>query len=234
MRSRAGRLASGVVVLILVAWLGVEAVSAAAIRGTIVNAGPPPERKQIPINIDQYVCGKSRESEDLIVGVNRGIRWAVVSLQSPPAGPRPDPPAKPVQMDQQQCVYIPRVVVVPAGGTVEFLNTDRLLHNLHSASSENPTFNRTQPKGRTIPVVFKKPEIVRIDCDLHTWMRAWVVVADHPFFAVTGPQGEFVLDNVPPGKYTLKVWHETLGTVTRDVTVSDQDTAGVTVEMGKK
>jgi hypothetical protein len=83
-------------------------------------------------------------------------------------------------------------------------------------------------------VVFKKPEIVRIDCDLHTWMRAWVVVADHPFFVVTGPQGEFVLENVPPGKYTLKVWHETLGTVTRDVTVGDQDTTGLTVEMGKK
>jgi plastocyanin len=234
MRGGAGRLASGVVVVIVVAWLGVEAASAAAIRGTILNAGPPPERKQIPINIDQYVCGKSKESEDLIVGANRGIRWAVVSLQSPPPGPRPEATAKPVQMDQQQCVYIPRVVVVPVGGTVEFLNNDRLLHNLHSASTENATFNRTQPKGRTIPMVFKKPEIVRVDCDLHTWMRAWVVVADHPFFAVTGPQGEFVLDNVPPGKYTLKVWHETLGTVTRDVTVGDQDAAGVTVEMGKK
>lgn len=234
MRGGAGRVASGVVGVIVVAWLGVEAASAAAIRGSILNAGPPPERKQIPINIDQYVCGKSKESEDLIVGANRGIRWAVVSLQSPPPSPRPEVTAKPVQMDQQQCVYLPRVVVVPVGGTVEFLNTDRLLHNLHSASTENPTFNRTQPKGRTIPMVFKKPEIVRIDCDLHTWMRAWVVVADHPFFAVTGPQGEFVLDNVPPGKYTLKVWHETLGTVTRDVTVGDQDAAGVTVEMGKK
>ena len=234
MKRGAGRLASGVVVVIVVAWLGLEAAAAAAIRGTILNAGPPPERKQIPINIDQYVCGKSKETEDLIVGANRGIRWAVVSLQSPPPGPRPEPTAKPVPMDQQQCVYIPRVVVVPVGGTVEFLNNDRLLHNLHSASTENPTFNRTQPKGRTIPMVFKKPEIVRIDCDLHTWMRAWVVVADHPFFAVTGPQGEFVLDNVPPGKYTLKVWHEMPGTVTRDVTVGDQDAAGVTVEMGKK
>ena len=234
MSSRARRLASGVVVLILVAWLDVEAASGAAIRGAILNAGPPPPRKQIPINIDQYVCGKSKESEELVVGPNRGIQWAVVSLQSLPPGSRTEAPAKTVQMDQQQCVYIPRVLVVPVGGTVDFLNSDRLLHNLHSASSENPTFNRTQPKGRTIPVVFKKPEIVRIDCDLHTWMRAWVVVADHPFFVVTGPQGEFVLENVPPGKYTLKVWHETLGTVTRDVTVGDQDTTGLTVEMGKK
>jgi plastocyanin len=235
MRSGAGRLACGVVGIALAGWLaGVDAVSAAAIRGVVLNAGPAPERKQIPINIDQYVCGKSRESEELIVGPSRGIRWAVVSLQAPPVGARSEPPSKPVQMDQQQCVYIPRVVVVPVGGTVEFLNSDRLLHNLHSLSTENSTFNRTQPKGRTVPVVFKKPEIVRIDCDLHSWMRAWVVVAEHSYYAVTGANGEFVLDNVPPGKYTLKIWQETLGTVTRDVTVGEQDTTGVTVEMGKK
>ncbi len=235
MRSGAGRVACGVIGMVLATWgAGVGVVAAAAIRGVVVNAGPAPERKQIPINIDQYVCGKGRESEELVVGANRGIRWAVVSLQTPPAGTRAEPPAKPVQMDQQQCVYVPRVAVVPVGGTVEFLNSDRLLHNLHSASSENPTFNRTQPKGRTIPVVFKKPEIVRVDCDLHTWMRAWVVVAEHPFYTVTGANGEFALDNVPPGKYTLKIWQETLGTVTREVTVGDNDTAGVTVEMGKK
>jgi len=215
-------------------WPGAGVVSAAAIRGVVVNAGPAPERKQIPINIDQYVCGKGRESEELVVGANRGIRWAVVSLQTPPAGTRAEPPAKPVQMDQQQCVYIPRVVVVPVGGTVEFLNSDRLLHNLHSASSENPTFNRTQPKGRTIPVVFKKPETVRIDCEPHTWMREGVVVAEHAFYPATGANGEFVLDNVPPGKYTLRIWQETLGAVAREVTVGDSDTTGVTVEMGKK
>jgi plastocyanin len=236
MSTRTGRLASGLVALTLAGWCyGSDDASAAAIRGTVLYVGPPPERKQIPINIDQYVCGKSRENEELVIGPNRGIRWAVVSLQNPPAGARPDPSAaKPVSVDQQQCVYVPRVVVVPVGGTVDFLNSDRLLHNLHSTSSENPTFSRTQPKGRTIPVVFKKPEIVRIDCDLHTWMRAWVVVAEHPFFAVTGPQGEFVLDSVPPGKYTLKVWQETLGTVTREVTVGEQDTTGVTVELRKK
>jgi len=229
--TRAGCVAA---LLAAACWPAVDAASAGAIRGTVLNGGPPPERKPIAINIDQYVCGKGRENEELIVGPNRGIRWAVVSLVNPPAGGRTDAAAKPVQMDQQQCVYVPRVVVVPVGGTVEFLNSDRLLHNLHSLSSENPSFNRTQPKGRTVPVVFKKPEIVRIDCDLHAWMRAWVVVAEHPFFAVTGPQGEFVLDNVPPGKYTLKVWQETLGTVTREVTVGEQDLTGVTLEMGKK
>jgi hypothetical protein len=100
-------------------------------------------------------------------------------------------------------------------------------------SKDNAVFNRTQPKGRTIPLVFKRPEIVRIDCDLHPWMRAWVVVADHPFYAVTGKQGDFLLENVPPGRYTLQVWHESLGTVQRDVAVNGS-VATITVEMGEK
>lgn len=234
MRSPTGRLVRIVVLGVVGCLVVAGPVAAASIRGTVLYVGPALERKQTPINIDKYVCGQSRESDELVFGANRGIRWAVVSLHSPPAGARWGPSAKPVQIDQQACVYIPRVVVVPVGGTVEFLNSDRLLHNLHSVSTENPTFNRTQPTGRTISMVFQKPEIVRIDCDLHTWMRAWVVVADHPFFAVTGANGEFALHDVPPGKYTLKIWQEILGTVTREVTIGDTDTVGVTVEMGKK
>ncbi|PYN03663.1 MAG: hypothetical protein DME02_23085, partial [Candidatus Rokuibacteriota bacterium] len=135
-----------------------------------------------------------------------------------------------VEMDQKGCVFVPRVVIVPAGGTVEFLNSDRLLHNLHSASNENATFNRTQPRGRVIPVTFSKPEIVQMNCDLHSWMRAWVVVADHPFYALSNDAGEFVLPNVPSGKYVLQIWQETLGTTSREVTVGADD-ARVTVEL---
>jgi hypothetical protein len=97
-------------------------------------------------------------------------------------------------------------------------------------SRENGSFNRTQPKGRTIPVTFSRPEIVRINCDLHSWMRAWVVVADHAFYALTTDSGEFTLPPVPPGKYVLRLWHETLGTTTRDVTVGDQN-ARVRIEL---
>jgi plastocyanin len=234
MRSLGGRLACSVALAVVGCQLSAGPVPAASIKGAVVYTGPAPEKKMIPINIDQYVCGKSREGDELVLGGNRGIRWAVVSLQSPPPGARWEPSSRPVQMDQQGCVYAPRVVIVPVGGTVEFLNSDPLLHNLHSVSTENPTFNRTQPKGRMIPVVFKKAETVRVDCDLHTWMRSWVVATEHPFFAITGPNGEYVLDNVPPGKYVLKIWQEILGTVTREVTVGDKDTTGVTVEMGKK
>lgn len=137
-------------------------------------------------------------------------------------------------MDQKQCAFVPRVVVVPVGGTVEFLNSDRLLHNVKSAGKENPPFNRAQPHARSISFKFKKPEILRVDCDLHSWMRGWVVVAEHPFYAVTNEQGEFILDNVPPGKYSLQVWQESLGTVTQEVVVSKRGTTTVTVTMSKK
>jgi plastocyanin len=168
--------------------------------------------------------------EDLAVGPQGGVKNVVVWLQTPPPGATwPTAPVK-VEMDQKGCAFVPRVVLVPVGGTVEFLNSDRLLHNLHSASRENATFNRTQPRGRVIPVTFSKPEFVQVNCDLHSWMRAWVVVADHPYYALSNDAGEFVLANVPPGKYVLQIWQETLGTMNRDVTVGADD-ARVTVEL---
>ena len=202
---------------------------AGVIRGVVSFSGAL-EAKKLPVTIDQYICGKDKPSEKLVVGPQRGVKNAVVWLRTPPPGATwPSAPVK-VEMDQKECVFVPRVVLVPAGGTVEFLNSDRLLHNLHSVSKENPTFNRTQPRGRAIPVAFAKPEIIRITCDLHSWMQAWVVVAEHPFYAVTGEAGEFELPNVPPGTYTLQIWQETLGVTTRDVTVAS-DEGRVKVEL---
>ena len=233
-------LPAGIVLVIVVAALAWSA-EAAAIRGVVQLASGPQESRKVPVTIDQYVCGTEKEAEDLVIGRDGGIRNVVVWLETPPANGRADggparadavtaktePPPK-TAMDQKACVFTPRVVIVPASGTVDFLNSDRLLHNLHSVSRENPSFNRTQPKGRTIPITFSRPEIVRIDCDLHSWMRGWVVVADHPFYALTDAAGGFALPPVPPGKYVLKVWHETLGTTTHDVTVGAQD-ARVTI-----
>ena len=206
---------------------------AGAIKGHVRFTGPAPERKTLPVTTDQYLCGKEKDAGDLVLSPDKGIRNAVVWLTSAPPGTKRQTSSAPVPLDQQQCVFIPRVIVVPVGGTVEFLNSDRLLHNIHSQSKGNPSFNRTQPKGRTIPIAFTKPEIIRIDCDLHPWMRAWVVVAEHPFYAVTGASGEFALGNLPAGQYTLNVWQETLGTVTKDVTVGEADTA-VVIEMGRR
>ena len=202
-----------------------------AIKGKVVFAGSVPPAKKVDITIDQYVCGTTKDAGDLLLSPQKELRNAVVWLDNPPADAAGPAKAEKVEMDQNGCVFIPRVVVVPAGGTVDFLNSDRLLHNIHASPKLNVSFNRTQPKDRTIPVTFTKPEIVRINCDLHSWMLGWVVVAAHPFYAVTGADGQFSFDNLPPGQYKLQVWHERLGTVPATVMVGDQQPARVTVEM---
>ena len=227
------------VVIVLLAWTvslwlpGAGAAWAGTIQGTVKLGGAALEPKKLPVTVDHSVCGKEKDAEDVVVSPGKGIRNVVVSLQTPPPDATWKAPLPSVQMDQRQCVFLPRVVLVPVGGTVEFLNGDRLLHNLRTRNTANPAFNRTQPKGRTIPIAFSKPEIIKLECDLHPWMRAWVVVAEHPFYAVTNDQGEFVLGNVPPGRYSLQFWQETLGTVARDVTVGD-GTSTVAVEMTRK
>ena len=206
---------------------------AGTIKGSVRYSGAAVEQKKIAVTIDQYLCGKEKTAGNLLLSPNNGIHNAVVSLQGVPAGAKwPANPA-PVKMDQIKCDFIPRVVIVPAGSTVEFLNSDRLMHNVRSGGKENPPFNRAQPHARTIAIGFKHPEVLRVDCDLHSWMRGWVVVAEHPFYTVTNDAGEFVLENVPPGKYTLQVWQETLGTTTQEVTVSG-DSTSVAVRMQKR
>jgi hypothetical protein len=215
-------------------WLTGHPSWAETIKGNVRYTGAPIEKKKVSVTIDQYICGKEKEPEDLMLSSNNGIRNAVVSLQNPPPNIKPDWKLPPAKMDQTQCSFVPRVVIVPVGETMEFLNSDRLLHNVRSAAKENSPFNRAQPHARTISFVFKQPELLRVDCDLHSWMRGWVVVAAHPFYAVTNEQGEFSLENVPPGKYTLQVWQESLGNMTQEVTVGSKGTTTVTINMSKK
>ena len=232
---RAGRTKPFCTIVFVAAWCFIADLSRAeTIKGNIRYVGAPIEKKKTPVTIDQYICGKEKEPEDLLLSSNNGIRNAVVSLQNIPPGAKRDWKFPAAKMDQKQCSFLPRVVIVPVGGTVEFLNSDRLLHNVRSTAKENPPFNRAQPHARSISFSFKQSELLRVDCDLHSWMRGWVIVADHPFYAVTNEQGEFVLENVPGGKYTLQVWQESLGKVTQEVVVSDKGTTTVSVGMGKK
>src|SRR5215510_2705318 len=104
--------------------------SAATLKGNVRYAGPRVEKKTLPVTIDQYLCGKEKEAGDLVLSPTNGIRNVVVSLNGGPAGSKPPVNGAPVKMDQKQCVFVPRVVVVPVGGTVELHNSDRLLHNV--------------------------------------------------------------------------------------------------------
>ena len=195
---------------------------AADITGTVSFTGQLPQRAKVPITIDQYICGNEKEPDDLVLGPKRGVQSAVVWIENPPAGAKWPAELPKIEMDQKGCVFVPRVAVVPVGGTVDFLNSDRLLHNLHSLSKDNPSFNRTQPRGRTVPITFSRPELVTITCDLHSWMKSWVVVAEHPYYAVTDAAGGFRIADVPPGRYRLRMWQEALGERTQEVQVGAQ------------
>ncbi len=203
----------------------------ATLTGKVVFAGPVPAQKKIDVTIDQYVCGTQKDAGDLLVSPQKELKNAVVWLDNPPASVTSPTQAAKIEMDQNGCVFIPRIVLVPAGGTVDFLNSDRLLHNIHATPKLNVSFNRTQPKSRTIPVTFAKAEIIRINCDLHSWMLGWVVVTAHPFYAITGADGQFAFDGLPPGQYKLQIWHERLGTIATSVTVGDKQASPVTIEM---
>lgn len=222
----------------VVFWLtcGCLLASGAAWGGTVTGdvryTGQNVQKKKVKVTIDKYICGELKDDETLILSPDKGIRNAVVSLD---LGSKPIKAGQPlpmeVEIDQKKCVFLPHVVVVPEGGTVKFRTSDRLLHNIHSKSKSNRPFNRAQPKGRTVSIKFTKPEIIRVDCDLHSWMHAWVVVADHPFYAITDDQGHFVLNDVPPGQYTLRIWHERLGTITKKVSVTDDGSTPLELEM---
>ena len=216
--------------LLVILWLPGETFGG-AIKGKVVFVGAIPAPRKLEVTIDQYLCGTEKRAEDLLLSPRKEIRNAVAWLENPPRNGAWPARVEKVEMDQKGCTYVPRIVVVPAGGTVDFLNSDRLLHNIHSTPKITASFNRTQPKNRTIPVTFEKPEIVQIICDLHPWMVAWVVVAAHSFYAITGGDGQFTFDNLPAGNYRLRVWHERLGMVSAQVTVGDQQPAQVTVEM---
>ncbi len=148
--------------------------------------------------------------EDQATDAEGGLRWAFVWVSSGvPAGEYPVP-QQPVLLDQTGCRYVPHVLGVRVGQELRIRNSDPLLHNVHALPFSNKGFNFGLPDRGTEEVRrFEKPEtMVRVKCDIHPWMNAWIGVVEHPFFAVTGKDGGFVIDGLPAGRVTLRVWHE--------------------------
>lgn len=208
-----------------------------AIGGTVRFAGPPPPRGTLEVTKDVAVCGASAKlANDLVVGPDGGVAYAVVRLREIDAG-KPFAEGQPT-LDQRGCEYVPHVVLVPVGMPLTILNPDGILHNIRTAGGGpdgNPPLNRAQPKFKTSMVqVFDRPEFLRVACDVHRWMQAWIVVQAHPYYAVTDTRGGFELTDIPPGVYELVIWHETLGEVTRAVTVTPGGRAAIEVTLGAK
>jgi len=138
-------------------------------------------------------------------------------------------PQTPVVIDQRSCVYEPRVVGVRVGQRLQIRNDDDLLHNVHSSSATSNSFNVGQPRaGATYEFTPKAPEVMlKLGCDVHRWMIAFVGVMSHPYFAVSSDAGQFRIAHVPAGTYTIKAWHEQFGERTQTVVVKPGGTARV-------
>ncbi len=187
----------------------------------------------IPVTKDQEVCGKNKQDPSLIVNERGEVQVAVVRLVGIQKG-KAIKEVKPV-LDQEGCAYKPHVLAMPVGTTLEILNSDGLLHNVHSFSKKNKPFNMAQPKYRKkITQTFKEAELISIKCDVHGWMSAWLIVVDHPYYDVTSASGNFSLAEVPPGDYMLEAWHEKLGKQSQRVKVEPNQKVEVTFKYPTK
>jgi plastocyanin len=208
------------------------AAAGGTISGTVKYDGKAPEAKKVEVTKDKDVCGlKQHFVEDLIVGKDGGIANAVVVVKGAKGEAKPAD----VKFDQKGCDYIPHVLAFPAGSTVEIINSDGILHNIHTYSKVNPAFNMAQPKfKKVIKEKVDKPEVIKVTCDAHGWMKGWWVATDTPYYAVTDDQGNFTIKDVPPGNYTVEVWQETLGTEDQKADVKDGATATVNFSLKAK
>jgi hypothetical protein len=196
----------------------VEIPKAGIVHGTVRVGGPVPRNRRIRMDADPRCAalhGEPPLSEEIVVGSNLGLRWAFVYVKE---GARATPPpSAPIVLAQAGCFYRPHVLGVQVGQPLLIRNDDPILHSIHTLPFANPPFSFGQPtRGLEERRAFPKPEVmVKVVCDVHPWMRAWVGVLDHPYFAVTDADGAYALPELPAGLYTLEVWHEAYRSVDR-------------------
>jgi plastocyanin len=203
------------------------------IVGEVTYAGEPPAPEKIDVTKDANICGADpKVSPALVVGANKGIKDVVASLPSIQKGKALGKPDKPPVLDQKSCEYHPYAQIIPVNTTLEITNSDDVLHNIKTKGGSKTSFNMAQPKfKRKLTYDFKNHEIVQVECNVHGWMNAIIVVEDNPYDALTDANGSFKITDVPPGKYTVKVWHSKLGEQTKEVTVGPKEEVKVAFEM---
>jgi hypothetical protein len=200
------------------------------IAGTVTFDGAPPAARPLQMGSDpKCVPGPGAVSEQLVVGPGGGLQNVFVWVKDGLGSRTYAVPATPVTLDQKGCQYVPHVLGAQVGQIIKVANSDTVLHNVHAVPKINPEFNFSQPAN--VPLVdrvFRRPEIgIPLKCDVHGWMNAYANVVPHPFFAVTKEDGSFEIKGLPPGSYTVELWHETLGIQTQSVVVDGKTPARV-------
>jgi len=184
------------------------------IRGTVHLQGAPPAAAFEPISENQNVCGDRVAVSRLALGKDNGVQHAFVYLDGVQSSEK-FRPRESLLVDQKNCQYAPHALIVPSGSKIEITNSDPILHNIHAHQvtdqGQTTLFNIAQPvRGQRATVDSSlTPGIVYLTCEAgHPWMSGYVFVANHPYVTLSGNDGEFVIDGVPPGTYRIKMWHE--------------------------
>ena len=197
---------------------GIDAKDGAVVTGIVRFKGTAPAIKPIEEIAGNAFCkqcypdGKLPLHDEIVLGKNGAddtVQGVLVYVSKGLEGKDFDPPKTPVLLDQVGCMYVPHVVAVMAGQPLEIRNSDATLHNVMAAPRENAPFNFGMPgKDDVVTKIFKAPEFkMNLHCFMHPWMSAYVHVLEHPFFAVTGADGTFTIQGLPPGEYELTVLH---------------------------
>ena len=204
----------------------VQTLSAAEISGKVKLKGEP--KPEVPIPLEGTTCGPvvhtPLTTRHYVVGPDKGLANVFVYIKQ---GASPAPPAadsKPV-LDQLNCQYQPYVMGIVVNQKLAIKNSDPLMHNVHATPKLNKEFNFAQvTAGQVNEKAFDKPEVlVRMKCDVHPWMFAYVGVLEHPYFSVTDKDGSFKISNLPAGKYTIEAYHLKAGTKSQEITVTADD-----------
>ena len=215
----------------------VDTANAGSVNGSVTYAGPDTDTP-IAMDADPVCAGLHPTPVDTNeIAVKDGkLANVFVYVKSGLEGKTFPAPAEKKEVDQVGCQYTPRVQGLQTGQPIAIKNTDATLHNVHALTTANTEFNQAQPQGLPpFDKTFDKPEVmVHVKCDVHPWMTAWVGVLPHPYYAVSGEDGSYSIDKLPPGKYTLEAWHEKLGTQTQEVTIAPNQAATVSFDFKPK
>jgi plastocyanin len=207
----------------------VDAATAASLNGQVRFDGTLPASEVIRMDGDPKCVtaaqGEERRTDVFVSNDGKSLGNVFIYVKEGLAQRMYPVPSSPVVFDQQKCRYVPRVVGIQVGQALEIRNSDPLLHNVHGEGSVNQPFDYGQPlQGIKTTHTFTTREVmVPVKCQVHSWMRGYVGVLEHPFFAVTDGSGHFTIPQLPPGTYTIEAWHERLGTQTQQITVAAKD-----------
>jgi len=206
-----------------------DEANGATITGKVSFEGTKPTPKTIDMSANP-VCTKAHatapaKTEDVVVNDNGTLANVFVWVKSGLPDQNWAMPSGAVTLDQHGCMYVPHVIGVRAGQDIDIKNSDPTNHNIHPQPQTNQEWNESQPPGSADKMQkFGRQEVmIPVKCNIHPWMRSYIGVVSHPFFAVTGPDGTFTIKGLPPGTYTIQAWHEKYGTSDQTVTVGAKD-----------